>query len=749
MKAQHTCTHNSGRFGQSCQTLLSLSFVILLLFFSTTFSIVQAAPLSITVNATDGTPVLNFRWLVEEDQTYPVVPGVTCYNGNYADCQALNFHRSYMPVVAEGHSSTSMPDLDPSKRYYISVLPDANYTIGGINVAVGATSAPVKVGPANVPTAQIRVFVFNDKAPINGVPDGIAETGIQGVKITLEDAGGRYGVSGQQITTDVYGNPLGTTYSAQGVVDVMGDGTITTDANGFATIKNLAPAKYGIQAVPTTGSGLIQTSTIEGTKIVDAWVKPNEPPYFLEFGPARPPGPHVFIGFTQQFNNLPATGGATITGKITNLHNSRPPVFTFHSGTPVSGCWVGLNQAIGGVASGDALFAAACDANSNFTIPNVPEGTYQLVIWDEALGKVIAYKAITVLATDSTIALGDVPVFSWFARLEQKVFNDVNENGIWDSGEVAMPDQGTNIRWRDGTIYQAATTDVSGEAPYDAVFPFFHWLVAEVAFDRFKATGATIRVDDGGAVLPGEALNPQPQNENGGAGFRVETGPVLTQAFQVYAGQTNVIEWGKTPYGFGENGGISGIVYYATTRAEDDPRYAGAEVWEPGIPRIQVALYQDNNDGAGGGPDGVIDDINGVPGIQIADVDNAPFATAARPFPAAEDFDYNNNGINDAGDAIQIVTSDSWDDNVPTNCQGDVFLADGVYPTDCFDGLRNFNQVRPGVFDGGYAFNSYFPGGASSGSAEVSGLPSGTYIVASGEHKVYKTLKEEDRHQYV
>jgi hypothetical protein len=332
MKVQHNCIHGNECSGKSYRALiLSVCFLLFILLTVQT-SVIQAATLPVTVTASDGTNVPNFRWLVEEDQTFHVVPGVTCYSGNYADCQALNFHKSYMPVISEGHSGTSMPDIDPSKRFYISVLPDATYTIGGINVAVGATSASIIVGPADVPTAQIRVFVFNDSAPINGVPDGVTEGGLAGIKITVEDAGGRYGISGQHIVNDVYGNPLGTTYSAQGIVDVMGDGSITTDVDGFATIKNLAPAKYGIQAVPPTGSPLVQTSTIEGTKIVDAWVKPNEPPYFLEFGPARPPGPHVFIGFTQQFNDLPTAAGATITGTITNLHNSRPPEFTFHSG---------------------------------------------------------------------------------------------------------------------------------------------------------------------------------------------------------------------------------------------------------------------------------------------------------------------------------------------------------------------------------------------------------------------------------
>ena len=43
------------------------------------------------------------------------------------------------------------------------------------------------------------------------------------------------------------------------------------------------------------------------------------------------------------------------------------------------------------------------------------------------------------------------------------------------------------------------------------------------------------------------------------------------------------MQWGKRAYQPGENGGITGIVYYATTRAENDPRYAAAETWEPGI----------------------------------------------------------------------------------------------------------------------------------------------------------------------
>ena len=45
----------------------------------------------------------------------------------------------------------------------------------------------------------------------------------------------------------------------------------------------------------------------------------------------------------------------------------------------------------------------------------------------------------------------------------------------------------------------------------------------------------------------------------------------------------------------------------------------------------------------------------------------------------------------------------------PTGCQWPRRPSAFVYqgrPTDCFDGLRNFNQARPALFDGGYAFST-------------------------------------------
>ncbi len=68
------------------------------------------------------------------------------------------------------------------------------------------------------------------------------------------------------------------------------------------------------------------------------------------------------------------------------------------------------------------------------------------------------------------------------------------------------------------------------------------------------------------------------------------------------------------------------------------------------------------------------------------------------------------------GDAIEVAHSDSFDDLLPEGCRPhqnadgspwtppDEFYLEGK----CYDALRNFSQVRPAVFDGGYAFGLPF-----------------------------------------
>ena len=689
---------------------------------------------TLAVVGPDGLPLTEgYRWQLEEDVTWNVVPG------DPTTSFGVEFHKSYMPLLDKGHATGPVTlDLEEGKRYFVSVLPDSGYAMGGAAISLTQSEVTVVVNPMPIPTAQITVFVFEDNQPINNAPDLPQELGLGGFQLRVVDAAGRYGQPGGHMMLDAFGNPLGTTYFPDGSVDQMGDSIIRTDASGRAVIKNLAPGKYTIEAVPPVGEGWVQTTTIEGGKGQDAWVKANEPPYFREFGP---PGEHVFIGFVRPTHDAAALDGdTTVSGRVVNLHMSRPPDTTLHAGAPFvhTTPWVGLNDLAAGL--GQGIYAQRCEADGSFSIPNVPPGNYQLVVWDDYLDVIIAFLGVTVPPGGGDIVIGDLPVFQWFTRLEHYVFYDSDGDGYRDPDEPGIPEQAVNLRFRDGTVYQSFPTDRDGYVPFDQVFPFFHWLVAEVDFLRFKATGVTVTVDNGGAIDPtdprsfGGVLSPQPQPDNAGLPYRTEVGPVLTQGFQGFLGQTSVLEWGKAAYGPGENGGISGIVFYATTRAEDDPRYAAAEEWEPGVPRVQVNLYLDDDE------DGEVDDLNGDGAPTYADVDNPPFGN----FPGDEDVDHAGNGVFDAGDAIQITTTDSWDDNLPTGCPGDP--ADPFYlGARCYDGLRNWNQVRPAVFDGGYAFTSYFPGGIDSGSTEVEVLPAGNYIVEVAPPRGYEILKEEDR----
>ncbi len=746
------------------------------------FTAITGGAYAFTINVVgpDNEPIQGYRWLVEEDSTYRIVPGAP----DPETALSVRFHKSYMTAAAKGdQTNSSNIQLDPLKHYFVSVMPDSGYGMGGAPLAPGQESVNITVNKYPYPTAQITVFVFEDNQPINNAPDLPQEAGLEGFTVLVFDTAGRYGQAGGQITQDTFGNPIGTTYNADGTVATVGYGYVNTGPDGKAVIKNLVQGKFSIQVIPPLGPGWVQTTTIEGTKAIDAWVKPGETPFLVEFGP---PGPHVFVGFVKPIAMPPFQGGSTITGKVVNIHDSRPPDYAVYDGGPFKYTtpWIGLNDLASG--SGNGVYAQRANPDGSFSIPNVPPGTYQLIVWDDNLDLIIAFYGVTVPGGGAPIVLGDVPVFHWFSRFENYVFYDRNQNGFRDCStplcndpaldDIGMPGSAINLRFRDGTIYQSFSTDNNGFVHFEEVFPFFSWLIAEVDFARLKATGATVIVDDGGPVNPDQGwnypsrglLNPQPQfdgagnpliNPNTGNNLsRTETGPVLLEGYMGFGGQTNIIEWGKSDYAAGENGGISGIIHYATTRAENDPAYAAAELWEPGIPRVQVNLYADgdsdnapfgwkdggakgpedvdrNNDGVFNPPDKTIDDVNGDGAVTLADIDNYPFGWldgAAAKGP--EDVDRNGDGVFDYGDALQAVTSDSFDDNAPTECQGDQFYAYGA-ATDCYDGLRNFNQIRPAVFDGGYAFND---------------VAQGTYIVEalpprSAYGQIYETIKEEDK----
>lgn len=696
------------------------------------------AAITLAVNVIDstGTPVNGFRWLLEEDTTYAVTPGV-----QVSDSLSVNIHNIYSPVVAGGSSLTDsapVPTFDDT-RYILTVMADEQgYSLGGSNIAAGQTSVTVQLHEPPIPASQIYVYVFEDNRFINGAPDIPAESGLPGFKIEIMD------IMGFQMM-DVFGNPLGTEYEQNPdgsfvmvdgapVVMMMGTG-IRTDANGEAIIKNVAHGTYAVTAVPTQGEGWIQTSTIEGTPFDDTWVTAGNPAYMVE---GALPGWHVFVGFIKPMVFPAPTGNVgTITGQVVYAHYNRPPIQPgLNPGMPVPDAWIGLSDLLG---SDNQVYAQPCDASSNFTINNVPPGTYTMTIWDRSMDAVIDYRTIIVPPEGGLIAMGQVAIFGWYGALEGHVFNDLNGDTMMDMGEMGIGNQAVNIRFPDGSLKYTTVTNPNGYYNFVQVFPFFHWMITEVDYGRYKPTGAKVVVDDGGPLAPGEKLNPQLQPENGNLPYRMDLGVgAILEAMMLYAGETNQIDWGKVAYGPNENGGISGVVVYDTTRGTDDPTWAGQDDWEPGIPRVQVNLYADSD------IDGVVDDmdLDGLP--TYSDVDNWPFGWQGGGAIGPEDLDRNANTTFDPGDAINVAHTDSFDDSQPTGCVNPPQSVYGNPIKDCAETIQTWNQLRPGVYNGGYIFLSYFPGGIVSGSTEVDGLPKGYYIVEVDPPPAYEVVKEED-----
>jgi hypothetical protein len=272
-------------------------------------------------------PISDYRWIIEEDKTFWVDPNCTTNSSiTTAGCPtlvgpsgqstvpafAVNFHTSNMDFVAQGctgalsceggqtflnpatgthdpavcdvgngacrldttgsGSTAVMPNsvhLDPSKRYFISVLPgDAgnpfpaytgapgcssttgaqagaggnpcghtmsgapippacNIYVTGCNSLSTAAFAPVTVKslPTPLPTGKLSVIVFEDDFPLNGEQDsggGVdvlspQEPGLGGFNLVLWDTYGGLGDVTGQDTYDMFNMPLSN--SLAGTID--------------------------------------------------------------------------------------------------------------------------------------------------------------------------------------------------------------------------------------------------------------------------------------------------------------------------------------------------------------------------------------------------------------------------------------------------------------------------------------------------------------------------------------------------
>jgi hypothetical protein len=542
-------------------------------------------------------PVAEFSYLINEDNTGdPFDPDPEQHPG-------VKPMASYSPMVAAGDETTAANIVlnDPG-RYLISVrgLDDSGtghveaYKLWGKHVVlprdcnttvrielIREDVDPLGSDPNNeLPLSQLRVHVFEDNAPVNGFPDfaDIRELGLEGFHVIIHDVVG-------EVTVDWFGNPLcteyqsgpgpgGYLYDSEGnpipvpVADPT-DAYCLTDANGDLLIRNLPYGKYEMQAIPPDGTDWIQTTTYEGTHVIDAWLEEGAdgrgPEGLIEPGLETA---HI-VGFVHPMS-FPAGPTGSITGQVKH-YAPFPPGETLTISEPVYKPWIALTD-IGG--DDEQVFTGRGDEDGSFVINNVPAGAYQMAIWDDPLDLIMAFYTVQVGAGEQ-VNMGDIGVFRWFGWVSGDVFLDdgldasrnpvpggAAENGIRDCDaadpgnpakcEMGLPGVDLDIRHRDGSIRAATFTDPTGYYEYpEALSKMLKMEITEVGFGRFARTGHSVHHEQSthfpDADLDGDTI-PNKYDTDLVTVVPTDLGGGLLLNQYTLEGKRSIIDWGKRPY---------------------------------------------------------------------------------------------------------------------------------------------------------------------------------------------------------
>ncbi len=842
-------------------------------------------------DAKTGAAITDYRWIIEEDRTVNIDPTIeTSGSGTPVRNIAINFYTSHTPVVAQGcvgsvscesgqtllgapavcdvgngacrtdasqktEVNPSQVVLDPTKRYFISILPgDASnpiiegatvgqegigHTMGGAQIAAGQTAVDVLLENTPLQPAKISVFVFQDDSPLNGEADtggGVDvlapnEAGLGDFNIVLLDQAGALGDSAGQISYDMFNMPVSNALAGtidpatglnacpiaknpDGLVGVIAtcpryesDGKTLSPLAGHALIDNLYAGLYEVVASPgaariARGEEWLQTNTLDGTKPIEAFIKPGEPAYFQEFGPG---GYHVAVGFanpkvindrkTSVCANQPCT--STIYGKVTGLRMSRTPdQRVYSSGSydmySFAQCYVSL----GAPDSADFAFTK-CNPDGTFQFSGIPKGNMKVTVFDQWNDLLVDGLSTPIKVDGDTIGSAaqplEIPITQWRTNLYGRVFLDQNGDGVSQDSEPGLPLVPYNIRARDGSYFGFNNTDLNGYAGFNEVFPILNWLVVDIDSARYKLTGIHTVYDAGGPVdgttgggssavaagLANTTESPTAQlpptlrfpgsrycasadcpagDTAGGSTGRVDPGWVGSEGWQGLLGNSAFLEFAMKPFAPGENGGITGMVNYASTRPFDDPAMLLQLSWQPNVPNVTINLYQE-----GIGPDGtqtlkLVDTTktsswdgwaqgfrsDGVPNM------NCPGQETTSPFYYTLE------------NSTQALNPDT---PLPENSR-----------FKCYDGWAMLSQVQPAQYDGKYKFPSIVnrdpttgvPADPTSGRPSATGLPGslpgtncticvanpddGTPMLPPGKYVVevivpegYELVKEEDK----
>jgi hypothetical protein len=360
---------------------------------------------------------------------------------------------------------------------------------------------------------------------------------------------------------------------------------------GEAVVRFLNGNKYAIEIVPPDNDpNWFLTATLEGTRGNDAWVRPAEPRFNILLGQLNW---LIFYGFVKTMDmTLPLNGdmGTTISGQVVYVHDQHPPLSPGLSpGLPVPECYVGLNNLSG---ADEQVYTAPCNPDST-PASQCSAGKLSTgdVIFDQCIID-FHHPCPASAATPGTIS--EWPS-TWFGRLWKCVLDDGGGPTVGKCLKT-LKDRSAQHSFSDGSIY--SSPQIRCRPSFYAGFPWWRWLSLR-SMELVTVTGVTAVVmmvgifdADGNPLTEYAQFGINPQIQPDGLPYRIELGEVYTEPMLPFADMTYILDWGKSDYLPGENTSIAGVIYYATTRTEEDPQNAVADPWEPAIPRVKVQLYK-------------------------------------------------------------------------------------------------------------------------------------------------------------
>ncbi|RXK62480.1 hypothetical protein ESA94_05620 [Lacibacter luteus] len=629
-------------------------------------------------------------------------------------------------VVPAGYRSSTLTGVDPDNN--VDLDDNGNNTlisgeIRGNAVTLSAGSEPQESGNFNntydfgfTGTGSIGDFVWND-LNANGIQDA-GEPGLSGVTVTLT-------------------YPGGTTVTA------------TTDANGAYQFNNLPPGTYSISF--STPSGYIAGSANQGAD--DA--KDSDPVSGTVSGIVLTAGQNNttidagfvnnqlvlgnFVWYDKDNDGVQDAGEPGIAGVTVNLYkdangdNIADGAAVATTTTNASGLYsfTGLtagNYIVGVVLPSGYAASAVSSATPNNDVNTDNNGV--TTASGEVRSNYITLSTAGEPTTDGDDANGNLTLdfgLRGTASIGDYVWNDLNGNGIQNTGEPGLSGVTVTLTYPDGTTV-TTTTDGSGA-----------YLFANLAPGTYSVAFAT---PNGSIASP----------SNAGADDTKDSDPVsgVVSGITLTAGQTNT----TIDAGFQSNGlNLGNFVWY--DRNNNGVQDAG----EPGIAGATVKLYADanlDNIADGAALQTTTTDANGIysftgltPGNYIAGV-VLPAGYAASSVSSStpnNDVNTDNNGVTTTSGEVRsnyitlITASEPTTDGDGSNgnltldfgLKGTGSIGDFVWNDLNGDGIQNAGE--PGL--SAVTVTLTYPGGATAttttdanGAYQFTNLAPGTYSVS-------------------